>query len=382
MSRTGVAILGSTGSIGTQTLDVIAELREHFEVISLAAGNNIDLLARQVATFNPRIVVARTDGATIGGKRVLPTPEGLIEAVTHPDVDIVVAATSGHDAIRAIWAAIEASKTIAIANKETIVCAGELIIPLATKHGVEIRPVDSEHSAIWQCLQTAQQQDLARLILTASGGPFLRTSKDDLANVTVEKALAHPNWSMGSKITIDSATLMNKGLEVIEAHHLFAVPYDQIEVVIHREQIVHSMVEWNDRTTIAQLSFPDMKLPIQYALTYPRRLPGPCTPIDFKRMSRMSFEVLDPDRFPAFSLARQAGIAGRTYPTVLSAADEIAVGAFLSGRIGFTAIASTVESAMSAHHPESITDLDGVFEADRWARTYTNQIIERGSAGG
>lgn len=376
MSRTGVAILGSTGSIGTQTLDVIAELREHFEVISLAAGNNIDLLARQVATFNPRIVVARTDGATIGGKRVLPTPEGLIEAVTHPDVDIVVAATSGHDAIRAIWAAIEASKTIAIANKETIVCAGELIIPLATKHGVEIRPVDSEHSAIWQCLQTAQQQDLARLILTASGGPFLRTSKDDLAKVTVEKALAHPNWSMGSKITIDSATLMNKGLEVIEAHHLFTVPYDQIEVVIHREQIVHSMVEWNDRTTIAQLSFPDMKLPIQYALTYPRRLSGLCAPLDFTRISQMSFEVLDPNQFPAFNLARLAGNAGRTYPTVLSASDEVAVAAFLVGKIGFTQIASMVESAMSAHEPELVTDLDVVFEADRWAREYTNSIID------
>lgn len=376
MSRTGVAILGSTGSIGTQTLDVIAELREHFEVISLAAGNNIDLLARQVATFNPRIVVARTDGATIGGKRVLPTPEGLIEAVTHPDVDIVVAATSGHDAIRAIWAAIEASKTIAIANKETIVCAGELIIPLATKHGVAIRPVDSEHSAIWQCLQTAQQQDLARLILTASGGPFLRTSKDDLANVTVEKALAHPNWSMGSKITIDSATLMNKGLEVIEAHHLFTVPYDQIEVVIHREQIVHSMVEWNDRTTIAQLSFPDMKLPIQYALTYPRRLSGLCAPLDFTRISQMSFEVLDPNQFPAFNLARLAGNAGRTYPTVLSASDEVAVAAFLVGKIGFTQIASMVESAMSAHEPELVTDLDVVFEADRWAREYTNRIID------
>ena len=377
MSRTGVAILGSTGSIGTQTLAVIAELREHFEVISLAAGNNIDLLARQIATFDPQIVVARTGGPTLGGKRVLPTPDGLIDAVTHPDVDIVVAATSGHEAIRATWAAIEAGKTIAIANKETIVCAGELIMPLATRHGVEIRPVDSEHSAIWQCLQTAAQQgDLARLILTASGGPFLRTSKDDLANVTVEKALAHPNWSMGSKITIDSATLMNKGLEVIEAHHLFAVPYDQIEVVIHREQIIHSMVEWNDRTTIAQLSFPDMKLPIQYALTYPRRLSGLCAPLDFTRMSQMSFEALDLDQFPAFNLARLAGNAGRTYPTVLSASDEVAVAAFLAGKIGFTHIPSMVESVMSAHQPESVTDLDVIFEADRWARDHTNRIIE------
>lgn len=375
MTRTGIAILGSTGSIGTQTLEVIGQLSEHFTVVSLAARNNIDLLTRQVAAFDPQIVVARTDQSTIGGKRVLPTPEGLIEAVTHPDVDIVVAATSGHDAIRATWAAIEAGKTIAIANKETIVCAGDLIMPLAARHGVEIRPVDSEHSAIWQCLQTAQQRDLARLILTASGGPFLRTPADELANVTVENALAHPNWSMGSKITIDSATLMNKGLEVIEAHHLFAVPYDRIEVVIHREQIVHSMVEWNDRTTIAQLSFPDMKLPIQYALTYPRRLAGPCAPLDFKRLSQMSFEDLDPQQFPAFRLAREAGLKGHTYPTVLSAADEVAVGAFLSGKIGFNDIAAIVELALSAHEPNDVTDLDVVFAADRWARAHTDDLV-------
>lgn len=380
MARIGIAILGSTGSIGTQTLEVIVQLREHFTVVSLAARTNIDLLTRQVAAFDPQIVVARTDQATIGGKRVLPTPDGLIEAVTHPDVDIVVAATSGHDAIRATWAAIEAGKTIAIANKETIVCAGDLIMPLAARHGVEIRPVDSEHSAVWQCLQTAQQRDLARLILTASGGPFLRTPVDELANVTVEKALAHPNWSMGSKITIDSATLMNKGLEVIEAHHLFGVPYHQIEVVIHREQIVHSMVEWNDRTTIAQLSFPDMKLPIQFALTYPRRLVGPCAPLDFKRLSQMSFEELDPGQFPAFGLARDAGLQGRTYPTVLSTADEVAVGAFLDGKIGFNDIAAIVESALSAHEPNDVTDLDVIFAADRWAREHTDASIAQVAA--
>ena len=322
-------------------------------------------------------MVARTDQPTIGGKRVLPTPEGLIEAVTHPDVDIVVAATSGHDAIRATWAAIEAGKTIAIANKETIVCAGELIMPLAARHGVEIRPVDSEHSAIWQCLGTGRPGDLARLILTASGGPFLRTPVDELAGVTVERALAHPNWSMGSKITIDSATLMNKGLEVIEAHHLFTVPYDRIEVVIHREQIVHSLVEWDDRTTIAQLSFPDMKLPIQYALTHPRRLSGPCAPIDFRRLTQMSFEELDPAQFPAFRLAREAGLRGATYPTVLSAADEVAVGAFLAGRIGFNEIAAIVELALAAHLPEPVTDLDVVFAVDRWARDHADALVAR-----
>ena len=375
MSRIGLAVLGSTGSIGTQTLDVVAKLGDRFEVVALAAGRNHALLAEQVERFDPQVVVAHADGGTIGGKSVLPTPHGLIEAVTHPHVDIVVAATSGHDAIRAIAVAIEAGKTIAIANKETIVCAGEIIIPLARKHSVQLRPVDSEHSAIWQCLQTANRNDLARIIITASGGPFLRTPRDEMANVTVEHALAHPNWSMGSKITIDSATMMNKGLEVIEAHHLFDIPYERIETIIHREQIIHSMVEWNDRTTIAQLSFPDMKLPIQYALTYPDRVPGPCAPMDFTRMTQMTFEELDKEQFPALRLAREAGSKGQTYPTVLSAADEVAVAAFLDGTIRFVDIAAVVESALADHTPIPVSSLDVVFEADHWARNITREII-------
>ncbi len=380
MSRTGIAVLGSTGSIGVQTLDVIAHLGDRFRVVALAAGNNRELLASQVAAFDPDIVVARST-EPIGNRKVFPTPAGLIEAATHPDVDIVVAATSGHDAIRATWAAIEAGKTIAIANKETIVCAGELIIPLAQRHGVELRPVDSEHSAVWQCLMTGNRPDLARLILTASGGPFLHTSPDDLAKVTVADALAHPNWSMGSKITIDSATMMNKGLEIIEAHHLFDVPYNQIEVVIHREQIVHSMVEWSDRTTIAQMSFPNMKLPIQYALTYPDRVPGPPAAIDFSRISTMSFEQVKPDQFPALALARDAGNRGQTYPTVLSAADEIAVAAFLDGRIAFTEIASVVESVLAAHDPLPVSDLDTIHHADAWARAYATQHLATRTTG-
>jgi 1-deoxy-D-xylulose-5-phosphate reductoisomerase len=380
MSRTGIAVLGSTGSIGTQTLDVVAHLGDRFRVVALAAGSNRELLASQVATFDPDIVVARST-ERIGDKQVLPTPEGLIEAATHPDVDIVVAATSGHDAIRATWAAIEAGKTIAIANKETIVCAGELIIPLARKHGVELRPVDSEHSAVWQCLMTGNHADLARLILTASGGPFLNTSAEDLAKVTVADALAHPNWSMGSKITIDSATMMNKGLEVIEAHHLFDVSYDQIEVVIHRESIIHSMVEWSDRNTIAQMSFPNMKLPIQYALTYPDRVPGPPVAIDFTRISTMSFENVKAGQFPALALARDAGNRGQTYPTVLSAADEIAVAAFLDGRISFTDIASVVETVLAAHHPLPVTDLDVIHHADTWARSYAADYLSTRATG-
>jgi 1-deoxy-D-xylulose-5-phosphate reductoisomerase len=376
MSRIGVAVLGSTGSIGTQTLDVISHLGDRFRVVAIAGGRDTDLLERQVRQFGPDLVVSRGKVDEIAGKRVLPSPEGLIAAAIHPDVEIVVAATSGHDAIRATWAAIEAGKTIALANKETIVCAGDLIIPLAQRHQVQIRPVDSEHSAIWQSLQTGRPRDLARIILTASGGPFLNTPRREMAKVTVANALAHPNWKMGSKITIDSASMMNKGLEVIEAHHLFDTGYDEIEVVIHREQIIHSLVEWNDRSTIAQLSFPDMRLPIQLALTWPERVVGPSIPIDFSRISQMTFQQVDPVQFPALGLARQAGISGKTYPTVLSAADEVAVEAFLNDRIRFIDIAPVVESALAAHDPVTVTELAAIVEADEWARATTREIID------
>jgi 1-deoxy-D-xylulose-5-phosphate reductoisomerase len=374
MSRLGIAILGSTGSIGTQTLDVVSRLPDRFRVVALAARHNREVLATQVATFHPELIVA-ADTDPIDGHEVLPTPNGLIDAVTHPDVDIVVAATSGHDAIRATWAAIEAGKTIAIANKETIVCAGDLIVPLAAKHGVDLRPVDSEHSAIWQSLMTGQRRDLARIILTASGGPFLDKTRDELAAVTVADALAHPNWSMGSKITVDSASMMNKGLEVIEAHHLFGVSYPQIDVVVHREQIIHSIVEWDDRSSIAQLSFPDMRLPIQYALTFPDRPVGPGTPLDFTRISRMSFQLPDEDQFPLLRLARQAGIEGGTAPTVLSAADEVAVLAFLQGQIGFVDIPAIVQGTLDSHENGPVTDLEVVFAADHWARTHAANVI-------
>ena len=377
MSRIGIAVLGSTGSIGTQTLEVVAHLEDRFRVIALAGGRNHDVLEQQVARFSPDIVVAQDREVDVAGKRPLPSPEGLVAAATHPDVDIVVAATSGHDAIKATLAAIEAGKIIALANKETIVCAGELVIPLARERNAQIHPVDSEHSAIWQCLHTANRDDLARLFLTASGGPFLRTPRKALASVTVAEALAHPNWNMGNKITIDSATMMNKGLEVIEAHHLFGVPYEQIEVVIHREQIIHSMVEWNDRSVIAQLSYPDMKLPIQYALTYPERVAGPGAPLDFGRVRQLSFEEVEPGQFPALALARQAGATGKTYPTVLSAADEIAVGAFLTGRIEYVDIVSVVESALAAHRPIPVTEFEAIAEADAWARRYAGNLISQ-----
>src|SRR5690606_22695284 len=269
---TRIAVLGSTGSIGTQTLDVVRQNRERFTVVGLAAGRRSEVLEEQVRECDPSTIVS--GGKTgLAGKKALPSPEGLVDLATHPDVDIVVVATSGHDAIPATIAALEAGKVVALANKEAIVCAGELIMPLATL-GKTLRPVDSEHSAIWQSLQSGRKTDLRRIILTASGGPFRSWSADQLAGVTVEQALKHPNWDMGGKITIDSASLMNKGLELIEARWLFNVPYDRIEIVVHPEQFIHSMVEFNDRSTIAQLSPPDMKLPIQYALTWPEHAPS------------------------------------------------------------------------------------------------------------
>jgi 1-deoxy-D-xylulose-5-phosphate reductoisomerase len=370
----GIALLGSTGSIGTQTLDVVRHLPGQYSLVSVAARNRTELLEQQVREFDPQLVVAKA-GTVFDGYTVLPTPAGLIEAATHPDVDIVVAATSGHDAIPAIAAAIEAGKTIALANKETIVCAGELIMPLARRHGAKIRPVDSEHSAIWQSLRAGQHDEIRRLILTTSGGPFRTLSASELDRVTVEQALRHPNWAMGSKLTIDSSTMMNKGLEVIEAHWLFEVEYDAIDVIVHPTQIIHSMVEFIDNSTIAQLSPPDMRLPIQYALTYPHRVPGPCRPLDLKTLTELTFELPDTDRFPALGIAYEAGRRGGTYPTVLSAADEVAVEAFSQGRITWPGITRLIESVLDRH--ESTTDLtfESIAEADRWAHAEATKVL-------
>jgi 1-deoxy-D-xylulose-5-phosphate reductoisomerase len=265
-------------------------------------------------------------------------------------------------------AAIAAGKQIALANKEAIVCAGDLIMPLAREHGVTIRPIDSEHSAIWQALASGPAASLSRIILTASGGPFRSTSAEALAGVTYEQALKHPNWDMGAKITIDSATLANKGLEVIEAHHLFDTPIDRIDVVVHPEQIIHSLVEYEDGNTLAQLSHPDMRLPIQYALTWPGRLPFPARPLDLPTIGAMHFEVPDMQRFPALRLAREAGRAGMTYPTVFSAADEIAVEAFASGRIAFLDIPRVIDATLERHDGGPVVSLESVLDADAWAR--------------
>lgn len=367
----GIGLLGSTGSIGQQTLDVIATMTDRFRLVSIAAGQNEEKLARQIATFKPILSFSAQDSPS----RTRPSPEQLIEAAVHPDVDIVVVATSGHDAIPAVIAALKAGKTIALANKEAIVCAGALIMPLAKELGQVIRPVDSEHSAIWQSLQAGRGEDVRRIILTASGGPFRGWSSSRLQSVTPEQALKHPNWSMGRKITIDSATLMNKGLELIEAHWLFGTAYDQIEIVVHPEQFIHSMVEFNDRSTIAQLGPPDMRLPIQYALTWPEHAPSQFAPLDFTTLTTMTFELPDTDRFPALRLAREAGEAGKTWPTVLSAADELAVHAFRIGQIGFTDIPAVIEIVLEQHDGLDVTDLDVVLTADEWARSATEQIL-------
>jgi 1-deoxy-D-xylulose-5-phosphate reductoisomerase len=370
---TRIAVLGSTGSIGTQTLDVIRQNRERFSIVGLAAGRRSELLEEQVREFQPAVVVSGGK-REIAGKTALPSPEGLVDLATHPDVDIVVVATSGHDAIPATIAALQAGKVVALANKEAIVCAGELIMPLATL-GNTLRPVDSEHSAIWQSLQSGNETDVRRIILTASGGPFRSWSAEQLAAVTVQQALKHPNWDMGGKITIDSASLMNKGLELIEARSLFDVGYDRIEIVVHPEQYIHSMVEFNDRSTIAQLSPPDMKLPIQYALTWPEHASSGFTPLDVSIPFSMSFEPPDTDRFPALRLAREAGEAGQTYPTVLSAVDEAAVEAFRQERIGFTAIPVLIDEVMQRHRAEAVTSLDVVLQADGWAREEARRVL-------
>lgn len=373
----GVAILGSTGSVGTQALEVISHHPDRFRVVALVAGRNAGRLADQASHFRPELVSAdpTAPGADALGPNLVPLDEGLVAAATHPAADIVVVATTGHAAILPTLRAIDAGKTVALANKETIVCAGELVMAAARERGVTIRPVDSEHSAIWQALGRSGMAEVTRLILTASGGPFRETAPAALARATVAQALAHPTWAMGGKITIDSATLMNKGLEIIEAAWLFDIPSDRIEVLVHPESIVHSLVEFADASQIAQLSLPDMRLPIQYALTWPDHLPSPCQRLDLATLGTLRFSRPDLDRFPALRLAREAGEARGTYPTVLSAADEIAVAGFVAGRLGFTRIADVVAQVLDRHAPSGALSLAAIAEADAWARRAAEDVI-------
>lgn len=362
-----LAVLGSTGSIGRQTLEVVSAFPDRFEVVALACGENVSLLKEQVAEFKPRLVCTELAAGAeeILGATCLP----LEEIASHPDVDLVVISTSGKAGLGATIAAIRAGKKVALANKEVLVMAGGIVVAEAQKYDAEIVPIDSEHSAVWQCLNGEERRAVSKLILTASGGPFRQSTLAQLAAVTPKDALNHPTWRMGTKVTIDSATLMNKGMEVIEAHWLFDIPYSQIEVVVHPQSIIHSIVEFVDGSAKAQLSLPDMRLPIQYALTHPERWESPFREgIDFGSIVSFDFEPVDLDRFPCLKLAMEAGERGGTYPAVLSAADEVAVELFLAKKIGFPDIAAVVARTLDCHEVISYPSIEDIFAADTWAR--------------
>ena len=378
-----IAILGSTGSIGRSTLAVIDAHPTRLRVVAMAAGDNAELLAQQVASYRPEVVaMATTDGgerlrALLGGPgggadgpQLQTGAEGLIAVATHPGVDIVICASAGTAGLEAVLAAIEAGKTIALANKEVLVMAGALVTSAARSRGVAILPVDSEHNAIHQCLHGRAAAEVRRLVLTASGGPFRDLPAEAMQGVGPDAALQHPTWRMGRKITIDSATLMNKGLEVIEARWLFDVGAERIDVVIHPQSIVHSMVELVDGSVIAQLGITDMRLPIQYACSYPDRWEAKLPSLDLARAGRLEFFPPDLTRFPCLALAYRALRAGGTLAVVLNAANEIAVETFLEGKLGFTAIPRVIERTMDAHRSEAVESLAAVRRVDAWARNY------------
>jgi len=371
-----LAVLGSTGSIGQQTLEVVRALPHRFKIVGLAAGKNTDLLAKQINEFKPGFVYYQEKKAHLANTEYKLL--SLEEIASHPEVDTVVIATSGKSGLSPTLAAVKAGKNVALANKESLVTAGEIITNEAKLNAAQILPIDSEHSAIWQCLK-GETQPAARLILTASGGPFHQYSPAQLNGVTAKQALKHPTWQMGRKVTIDSATLMNKGLEIIEAHWLFDMPFDNIRVLIHSQSIIHSMVEFVDGSIKAQLSYPDMRLPIQYALSYPERLPNPQLPrLDWSNIKDLSFKQPDFDTFPCLKLAMEAGKKGGTYPTVLCAADEVAVELFLSQRIKFTDIARLVEQTLEEHKAVAHPTLEEIMAADAWAREKVMQLITEG----
>ncbi len=368
-----LAILGSTGSIGQQTLEVVRALPHRFHIVGLAAGKNIGLLTKQINEFKPRFVYYQNAKAhpTNADYKLL----SLEDIACHPQVDTVVIATSGKSGLSPILAAVKAGKNVALANKESLVMAGEIITNEAKLSAARILPVDSEHSAIWQCL-SGETQPATQLILTASGGPFHHYSPTQLKRVTAKQALKHPTWQMGRKVTIDSATLMNKGLEVIEAHWLFDMPFAHIKVLIHPQSIIHSMVEFIDGSIKAQLSYPDMRLPIQYVLSYPERLSNPQLPrLDWSRINNLTFEQPNLDAFPCFKLAIEAGMKGGSYPAVLCAADEVAVELFLSQRIKFIDIPKLIEQTLEQHQAIVHPTLEEIMAADAWAREKVLQLI-------
>lgn len=379
-----IALLGSTGSVGQQTLDVARCFPDNFSVVALAARQNVDLLASQAREFRVPVTAcfAETSEIAQAAREALPNvllgEQGLLEVATLPEADIVVAATSGLVGLGPTLAALRGGKSIALANKETLVMGGHLVMEEACKAGVPILPVDSEHSALWQCLRGEEATEVRRLIITASGGPFRNSSLEEIQHVTVQQALAHPTWQMGSKITIDSATLMNKGLEVIEAHWLFAIPYQNIDVVVQPESIIHSMVEYVDGSIKMQASLPTMHLPILHALSYPTRLDtsetGLLRELRWPEIAELHFEALDLARFPCFALAREAAARGDTYPSVLVGADEEAVALFLAGKIDFLDIARIIETVLEQHQPVTNPDVPAILEACAWSRQAAQEL--------
>ncbi|MFF2014807.1 1-deoxy-D-xylulose-5-phosphate reductoisomerase [Paenibacillus sp. NPDC058177] len=376
-----ISILGSTGSIGTQTLDVIAMHPEKFEIDGLAAGSNTALLLDQVRKFKPRRVSVATEALANEIREALPAgtelysgSQGLVEIAAGGDADTIVTAVVGSVGLQSTLAAIEAGRTIGLANKETLVTAGHLVTELARKKSVRILPVDSEHSAIFQCLNGENRSDVESITITASGGSFRDYTRDQLVGVTVEDALRHPNWSMGAKITIDSATMVNKGLEVIEAHWLFGLPYEQIHVLLHPESIIHSYVEFRDSSIIAQLGTPDMRVPIQYALTYPDRWHSPAKRLSLAEAGRLTFREMDFERYPLLRLAIECGKAGGTATTAFNAANEIAVDRFLRGGISFLRIEEIIDEVLQRHNNERNPDLEQIGHCDRAVRELAAQL--------
>jgi 1-deoxy-D-xylulose-5-phosphate reductoisomerase len=375
-----VAVLGSTGSIGRQTIDVAQRYPDRVRVVALAANRSVDRLAEQAAaTGAAHVAIADAAFADrlrtlLPEARVSAGPDAVAALAGLEDADVVVNALVGAAGLRATVTALECGKRLALANKESLVVAGDLVMPLVRSHDALV-PVDSEHSAIFQCLEGERRDRIARIWLTASGGPFRGMSADEIAQVTVEQALRHPRWSMGPKITIDSATLMNKGLEAIEAHHLFGVSYDRIAVVVHPQSCVHSMVEFSDGSVKAHLGATDMRIPIQYALSYPDRWDAPVPPVDFAAIGRLDFEEPDRTAFPCLDLALQAGASGGTMPAAMNAANEVAVAAFLERRIGFSDIPRVIETVMERHEPFRASTVEEVEAVDAWARTEAAGIL-------
>jgi 1-deoxy-D-xylulose-5-phosphate reductoisomerase len=379
-----IVILGSTGSIGTNTLDIVSKFPEQFRIVGLTAGSKDKQLEEQIRAFKPEAVALTDPEAATRlrqrckdlGVEVHAGIEGQARVAALPGAELVISAIVGGAGLVPTLAAIRAGKHVALANKEPMVMAGKLMQQEARRHHVQILPVDSEHNAIFQSMAGHRREDVRRLILTASGGPLWDMPIDKMRYVKPEQALRHPNWKMGPKITIDSATLMNKGLEVVEAHWLFDVPTDQIEVLVHRESIVHSLVEYSDGSVIAQLGLPDMRTPISYAMNYPARIPLEPPPLDLARIGKLTFHRPDHDRFPCLGLGYESLRVGGTMPATLNAANEIAVAAYLSDRIGFLDIANVIRTTMDAHQPVEVESLEVALEADRWAREKAGALVQ------